>query len=128
LSSPEPRPVHRSRTRGSLGLLVAAGVVLATGGCAAAGASTTATAPASSAAVPADDLTRRIAEVEVARQCAVATLTFPDESAITTDLDTRLATAGLTHQQWKSWHDALALSPGLVAQVSTLRAAGCAGT
>jgi hypothetical protein len=84
-------------------------------------------AGSATAAVPADDLTRRIAEVEFGRQCAVTTLTFPAEADITTDLDTRLAAAGLTHAQWKDWHDALVDSPALVAQLTEVGAPGCPG-
>jgi hypothetical protein len=76
-------------------------------------------------AVPADATTQRIAEVEFARQCAVTGQAFADESAFTTDLDDRLAAAGLTHAAWKDWHDALAGSPELLTQVSEVNAAGC---
>jgi hypothetical protein len=50
---------------------------------------------------------------------------FPDESALTTDLDDRLAAGGLTHAQWKSWHDALADSPALLTQLGQVSAPGC---
>jgi hypothetical protein len=107
--------------------------------CGAGGAqdSTPATAPstgtAAVAAVPgrtpvaADDVTARIAAVEFTRQCAVVTQSFADESGFTTDLDDRLAAAGLTHAQWKDWHDALAVSPELTTQWSKVAATGCAG-
>ena len=48
-------------------------------------------------------------------------------SAITADLDGRLAAAGLTHAQWKDWHDALVSSPALVTQLSEVGAPGCPG-
>lgn len=128
MSCHEHRSAGRRRrfARATLGLL-AAGVVLATGGCA---AGATASASGSSAeaapgAVPADELTGRIAEVEAARLCAVTALTFANEADITTDLDTRLAAVGLTHAQWKDWHDALVTSPDLVAQLAEVSAAGC---
>ena len=100
--------------------LLAASIVLVVSGCASddgqpSAASSAGTTPS---AVPADELTHRIAEVEFARQCAVTSLTFPNESDITTDLDTRLATADLTHAQWKDWHDPLIDSPALVAQLA----------
>jgi hypothetical protein len=125
----------RRPRRGSgaaLGLL-AATVVLAVGGCASdagqpsAGSSAGSSAAAAGSAVPADELTHRIAEVEFARQCAVTSLTFPNEADITTDLDTRLAAVDLTHAQWKDWHDALVDSPALVAQLAEVSAPGCAG-
>ena len=123
MSSPDVR-------RTALGL-AAAVLLLAVGGCtsAAADASAEATSAAPSAAataVPADELTARIAAVEFARQCAVTETAFAEESAITTDLDTRLAATGLTHAQWKDWHDALAGSPELVAQLAEVSAPGCA--
>ena len=77
------------------------------------------------AGTPADATTRRIAEVEFVRQCTIASLSFPDEAGITTDLDDRLTAAGFTHQQWKEWHDALAGSPALVDQFAEISAAGC---
>ena len=77
--------------------------------------------------VAADDVTARIAAVEFTRQCAVVTQSFADESGFTTDLDDRLAAAGLTHAQWKDWHDALAVSPELITQWSQVAATGCAG-
>jgi hypothetical protein len=65
--------------------------------------------------------------VEFTRQCAVVTQSFADESGFTKDLDDRLAAAGLTHAQWKDWHDALAVSPELTTQWSKVAATGCAG-
>jgi hypothetical protein len=111
-----------------LGLL-AASMTLVVSGCASGAdrSSTGNSAEAALSAVSADDLTHRIAEVEFARQCAVASLTFPDEADITTDLDDRLAAADLTHAQWKDWRDSLADSPELVAQLGEVSAAGCAG-
>jgi hypothetical protein len=112
----------------ALGLL-ATSVVLALSGCASGAGQPPAESSAAAApnAVLADDFTRSIAEVEFARQCAVASLTFPDEADITTDLDDRLAAVDLTHAQWKDWHDSLADSPELVAQLAEVSAAGCAG-
>lgn len=96
------------------------------GGCASGADQPAASGPASTAgAVAADGLTQRIAGVEFTRQCAVATLTFADEAGITTDLDVRLSAAGLTHAQWKDWHDALEDSPALVAQLVEVSAPGC---
>lgn len=80
---------------------------------------------ASPAAVPAGPHTRQIAQVEFDRQCAMASLSFPSESAITADLDSRLKAAGLTHLEWKNWHDALVRSPRLVAQFRQISGAGC---
>ena len=88
----------------------------------AAGAATGTVAPG----IPADDTTRRIAQVEFERQCTVDAMSFVQEADITTDLDTRLAAAGFTHQQWKEWHDALAGSPELVGQFAEISTAGCA--
>ena len=104
-------------------------MVLAVSGCASSPDQPSAgsSAGSSTSAVPADELTHRIASVEFGRQCAVTSLTFPNESDITTDLDTRLAAADLTHVQWKDWHDALVDSPELVAQLSEVSAPGCAG-
>ena len=62
-----------------------------------------------------------------ARQCTVGSTSFVDEADITTDLDTRPAAAGFTHQQWKDWQDALVNSPDLVEQVAGISAAGCPG-
>ena len=73
----------------------------------------------------ADGTTRAIAEVEFARQCTIGSQSFADEAGITAALDDRLADAGLTHEQWKRWHDALVDSPELVAQVAEISAAGC---
>ena len=106
-------------TRAALLLAVLAGVS------ACASEPEAAAAPPAPAAVPADDTTRAIAEVEFARQCAVAGQSFADEADITTDLDDRLAAAGFSHQQWKEWHDALVDSPELVEQFVEVGAAGC---
>ncbi|MDT0278328.1 hypothetical protein [Blastococcus goldschmidtiae] len=96
------------------------------GSTAACGADATAeAAPATSSGTPADADTGRIAEVEFARQCTVASVNYADESQFTTDLDARLAAAGFTHQQWKQWHDALVDSPELVAQFAQIGEAGC---
>ena len=115
--------------RAGLGLLAAL-LLLAVGGCApAATGSVDGTSPAATtsvSAVAADDLTGRIAAVEFARQCTVTAQAFAEESDITTDLDSRLTAAGLTHAQWKDWHDALAVSPELLAQLSEVSAPGCA--
>ena len=118
----------RSRPAAALGLLLAA-TVLVVSGCAAGADQPSAGdgAAASSTAVPADDVTQRLAAVEFARQCAVTASTFPDEAALTTDLDDRLAADGLTHAQWKDWHDALVDSPDLVAQLVEVSAPGCSG-
>jgi hypothetical protein len=112
----------------------AAGVVLALtllGGTAACGTGATADAdPATSSmtsGTPADATTARLAEVEFARQCTVDAANLADESGFTADLDARLAGVGLTHAQWKRWHDALVDSPELVAQFSALSAQGCPG-
>jgi hypothetical protein len=111
-----------------LGLL-AASMVLAVSGCASGAdqSSAASSAAAVSSAVPADEDTHRIAEVEFARQCAVTSLAFPDAADLTTDLATRLAAVDLTHAQWKDWHDALVDSPELVAQLAEVSAPGCAG-
>jgi hypothetical protein len=118
-----------------LGLL-AASMVLTVSGCASGAdqSSAASSAAAVSSAVPADEDTHRIAEVEFARQCAVTSLAFPDEADLTTDLGTRLAAVdlthaqwNLTHAQWKDWHDALVDSPELVAQSAEVSAPGCAG-
>jgi hypothetical protein len=108
--------------------LAAGLLLLAVGGCSSAAAGdAVSAAPATTtvAAVTADATTQRLAEVEFARQCAVTGQAFADETAFTTDLDTRLDAAGLTHAQWKDWHDALALSPELLAQVAVVGAPGC---
>jgi hypothetical protein len=112
----------------ALGVL-ATSVVLALSGCASGAGQPSAesSAAAATTAVSADEFTRGIAEVEFARQCAVTSLTFPDEAAITTDLDDRLAAVGLTHAQWKDWRDSLADSPELVTQLTEVSGAGCAG-
>ena len=104
-------------------------MLVAVSGCASAAGQPSAASSAAptSNAVPADELTQRIAQVEFDRQCAVTSLAFPNEADITTDLDTRLAAAGLTHAQWKDWHDALDVSPALVTQLAEVSAPGCAG-
>jgi hypothetical protein len=119
----------RDARRTGLGLLAAV-LLLAVGGCTdtAAGSAEDSSAAATTSVsdVAADDVTGRIAAVEFARQCTVTAQAFADESAITTDLDDRLTAAGLTHAQWKDWHDALAASPELLAQLAEVSAPGCA--
>jgi hypothetical protein len=119
----------RDVRRTGLGLLAAV-LLLTVAGCASAAAGSADDSSAASGtsvpAVAADDLTGRIAAVEFARQCTVTAQAFADESAITTDLDSRLTAAGLTHAQWKDWHDALAASPELLVQLSGVSAPGCA--
>ena len=113
-----------SRTALALAVLALAGSAAACGtdpADAAAGASTSASAR------PADEMTRRLAEVEFIRQCAIGSTNFAGEADLTTDLDVRLAEAGFTHEQWKRWHDALADSPELVAQFARFSAGGCPG-
>lgn len=128
MSSTEPSSPARRRGRaGAASALVALALALTIGGCAAGADQPSTAGSAAPAAVPADDLTRRLATVEAARQCAVTTTTFPDETALTTDLDDRLAADGLSHAQWKEWHDALVHSPDLVAQLVEVSAPGCAG-
>lgn len=123
MSSPDVR-------RSTLGLLAAL-ALLGAGGCTAASADPTATSEAAPATTPAphdvsaDGVTGSIAAVEFARQCAVTGQAFADESAFTTDLDSRLGAVGLTHAQWKDWHDALAGSPELLAQLAKISAPGC---
>ncbi|MGO4597220.1 hypothetical protein [Terrabacter sp. 2RAF25] len=75
--------------------------------------------------VPADARTERIAEVEFARQCAVGTKSFPKEADIDADLAERLTTVGLSHVEWKQWHDSLVVSPALVTQLAEVSRAGC---
>lgn len=70
--------------------------------------------------VMADATTAKLAGAEAARLCAVATQRFATEKAITEDLDRRLAAVGLTHAQWKSWHDELVTSPSLATQFSAV--------
>ena len=94
-------------------------------GCAGEADDTADTAAASTSARPADETTRRLAEVEFARQCTVAATSFVHEADITGDLDARLAAAGFSHEEWKQWHDALASSPELVDQFAQLAEAGC---
>jgi hypothetical protein len=97
------------------------------GGVAACGGEPTAEAESSTApsALPVDETTLGIAQVEFDRQCTIDSTSFADEADITTDLDDRLAAAGFTHQEWKQWHDALDDSPELVAQFAEISAAGC---
>jgi hypothetical protein len=109
--------------------LAALALLGAVAGC---GADTADDAPASSApadsapaGMAADETTGRIAEVEFARQCTVATTSHAVEDGFTTDLDARLSAAGFTHEQWKQWHDALADSPALADQFAGISAAGC---
>ncbi len=80
---------------------------------------------ATPSSMPADVMTGRIAEVEFARQCVVASANYADEAQFTIELDTHLAAAGFTHEQWKQWHDALVGSPELVTQFAEISAAGC---
>jgi hypothetical protein len=119
LSSDRP-----SRALVALGLLTLLAGTAACGTEAAADAApvTSSSAPSGT---PADPATGRIAEVEFARQCTVASANFADEAEFTTDLDARLAAAGFTHEQWKQWHDALDDSPELVTQFAEISAAGC---
>ncbi len=100
---------------------------LALSGCGTDQASAGTPADGRATGMAADALTQRIAEVEVARQCVVGSLTFAEEAGITADLDGRLAAVGLTHAQWKDWHDALVHSPELVAQLAEVSAPGCPG-
>jgi hypothetical protein len=103
--------------------LAALAVLGATAGC---GAEATAeAAPATASGTPADADTGRIAEVEFARQCTVASVNYADEAQFTSDLDARLDAAGFTHEQWKRWHDALAGSPELATQFAEISAGGC---
>ncbi|NEK58974.1 hypothetical protein GCU56_13970 [Geodermatophilus sabuli] len=114
---------RRARAGAALALLALLGGTAACGtGAPAEAAPATSSAPSGT---PADPATGRIAEVEFARQCTVASANFADEAGFTTDLDARLATAGFTHEQWKQWHDALDDSPALVAQFAAVSAAGC---
>lgn len=106
-----------------IGLLTLTAGLLVTS-CSSGAHGSTATANGSTA-VPADPRTRQLAQVEFERQCAMDSLSFPSESAITTDLDDRLKAAGLTHLEWKHWHDALVRSPQLVAQFRQISGAGC---
>jgi hypothetical protein len=124
LSSPEPR-TRRVRLLVGIFLVAAAAPLAACGSAPAAAVAGTATSHPTAAAVPADATTGRIALVEVQRQCTIGSASFPDESGITDDLDRRLAAAGLTHEQWKRWHDALVVSPDLVAQLRSTSAPGC---
>ncbi len=107
---------------------VALGLLALLGGVAGCGGDATTTPEAGSSApapTSADETTGRIAGVEFARQCSVASANHAEEAGFTADLDARLAAAGFTHEQWKRWHDALADSPELVAQFAELGVAGC---
>ena len=75
--------------------------------------------------VQADTGTATIAEVESRRLCDVATQRFPKETDIGADLDRRLSEAGLTHLQWKNWHDELSTSPSLVTQFAEISKLAC---
>lgn len=75
--------------------------------------------------VQADDRTARIAAVEARRLCDVANQPFPQEADISRDLDRRLSEAGITHLEWKNWHDELATSPSLVTQFADLTRTAC---
>ncbi len=122
-SAPGRRPASRVATALAVLALVAGTTACAVEADAGAAGAATDTA---ARGVPADDTTRRIAEVESGRQCTIGATSFVDEADITLDLDARLAAAGFTHQQWKDWHDALVDSPELVAQFAEISAAGCA--
>lgn len=115
----------RRRLLVGLCLVSAAAPLAGCGSGTAAASGSTATAQPTRAGVPADATTGRIAQVEAQRQCTIGTASFPDEAGITGDLDRRLAAAGLTHQQWKDWHDALVVSPDLVAQLRATGVPGC---
>ncbi|GAA2740465.1 hypothetical protein GCM10009868_02780 [Terrabacter aerolatus] len=110
--------------------MVAAGVVLLGTGLGACGSSGGSPGAASTvrADVPADARTQQIAEVEFARQCSVGTQSFPKEADIDADLAKRLATAGVSHLEWKQWHDSLAVSPQLVTQFAEVGKHGCQKT
>ncbi|SDF53728.1 hypothetical protein SAMN05660485_03572 [Blastococcus fimeti] len=107
--------------------LVALAALAVLGTTAACGAQEPAAEPAAATptGTPADAATGRIAEVEFARQCTVASANYADEAQFTIELDTHLAAAGFTHEQWKRWHDALAVSPELVTQFAEISARGC---
>jgi hypothetical protein len=105
--------------------VVALAALAVLGATAACGSDSADDAAARPLGTPADATTGRIAEVESARQCTVASVNYADEAQFTTDLDARLTAAGFTHAQWKQWHDALADSPELVTQFAGISAAGC---
>jgi hypothetical protein len=130
LSCVDRSPGRARRRAARAGTVLAAlafvGVVAACGTEPDTGAAEGAVSSSASSARPADATTSGLAQVEVDRQCTIASTSFADEADITTDLDDRLATAGFTHQQWKEWHDALADSPELVAQFAEISTAGCA--
>ena len=104
---------------------LAALVVLGTTAACSAGEPAAEPAAATPSSTPADLATGRIAAIEFARQCTVASANYSDEAQFTIELDTHLAAAGFTHEQWKQWHDALAASPELVAQFAEISAGGC---
>jgi hypothetical protein len=110
--SRDPAPARATARRAARAGLLAAALVLALPACG--------TQP-----VEADERTRRIAVVEFERQCAIDAVSFPVESGITADLESRLAAAGLTHEEWKDWRDALVGSPELVAQLAAAGRGGC---
>ena len=112
-----------ARTRRASAGLAAAAVVALAASLAGCGAEP----PTSTAAMPANETTARIAAVEVARQCVIVGRAFAAEADITVDLETRLTDAGLTYAQWKDWHDALEASPGLVEQYAAAEQEGCPG-
>ncbi|SOE00189.1 hypothetical protein [Blastococcus haudaquaticus] len=111
--------------------VVALAALAVLGTTAACGAEEPATGPAAAtpsstpSSTPADATTGRIAEIEFARQCTVASVNYADEAQFTIELDTHLAAAGFSHEQWKQWHDALVVSPELVTQFAEISAAGC---
>lgn len=105
---------------------VALGAVLlgsTLGGCASSGGPDVASTVRTN--VVADDRTHQIAKVEFERQCVVGTQSFPKESDIDADLAKRLTAAGLSHLEWKEWHDSLVTSPDLVTQLAAVGRAGC---
>ena len=118
----------RARSRRSRAAAACAVLALLAGASACAGEpGATASAGPSVTGTPADATTRALAEVEFQRQCTIGSQSFADEAGITADLDARLAAVGLTHQQWKEWHDDLVDSPELVTQVAEISAGGCPG-
>ncbi|XGX78284.1 hypothetical protein LQK93_01069 [Terrabacter sp. BE26] len=114
-------------------IVPAFGAILLVGTFAACGATSGVAGPGTTSAsvstvradVPADARTRQIAQVEVERQCAVGTKSFAKEADIDADLAKRLEAAGLSHQEWKSWHDSLVVSPALVDQLAAVSKTGC---
>ena len=124
-----PSTPLRAASRRSRVVAVTLGAALLGATLGACGSSGTSTAPSPSstvrADVPADARTHQIAEVEFARQCAVGTTSFPKEADIDADLAKRLTSAGLSHLEWKQWHDSLVVSPALVTQLAEVGRAGC---